>query len=228
MCIIICDVSYSCGHSEPCTYPRTCQFDFNGYLKSPEEDPLCLFGNHCSELVGGSVRRIHMDDPDMGLCSECFAWDTRQRDHLSVRAIRGVVRASNEEAEWHARRAEEIVAESEAEREWRPRLEDKADLAVYVAEVSDLALERLETVSFGDFQMEDHSFDELLRVILALPAFIDKHALVKAFANYVECRYPGDGVRMEVYHNICIQTVPGHDFGPAFWEGLEHPFARWR
>jgi len=156
------------------------------------------------------VRRIQIEDPNRGFCSACFATKTRELCNLS------------EKAEWHAQRAEEMTAESKSESERRPKLEDKANATVYIAMVSHLALERLEEVSFKDPQMKDHSFDELLQVILDLPAFLDKDALVRKFGQKVEERFDGDSVKMSHFYGIS-RTAPDNDFGPSFREGLKIP-----
>ncbi|KAI1112745.1 hypothetical protein F5Y14DRAFT_463155 [Nemania sp. NC0429] len=206
MCRIIYNVTYSCGHTEPWTGARACQFDAH-YVRKPEaEDPLCLLYGHCAEF--GRVRQISLSDET--LCSNCFIdYVENQEDIDDVARILKIQRV-RKSADFHSRTAQSAITDSGL----RSRLDDLPRR--YVKKVTRVALKRLD-IAFSDAQMQPHHFEELFQIIVSLPS-LRTDLLVEKFAYKIEKKFVTEVVK----HFYALSTTFG-DFGDHFRKGLKKP-----
>ncbi|KAJ2987877.1 hypothetical protein NUW58_g4269 [Xylaria curta] len=206
MCKIICNVIYSCGHTEPWVSPRACQFDADGTRKPLARDPLCLLYGRC--LNFGRVRQVKITDSL--LCTTCFVKRTNAREDLSPGQRERIVNFAERVAARHAQYAQNHIDEAER----RSRLKNLS--WAYIDEATDKALLRLD-MAFADEEMEFHHFEELLQIAIGLP-LVDKGKLVTKFASKVEEKFGPEEVNH--FHQL---SVNNRNFGDEFLEGLQNP-----
>ncbi|KAI1422773.1 hypothetical protein F5Y12DRAFT_595382 [Xylaria sp. FL1777] len=206
MCKIVCNVTYSCGHTEPWVTPRSCQFDAEGNRKRTEEDPMCLIPGHCWAF--GSVRQINIVDEL--LCSTCFIAKTEGRRDISAKARENMISKATREAKFHSRCAKSHIKEAEERSQLRDISVSRIDRA------TGGALKRLD-LAFSDAQMEHWHFAELLQIVIGLP-FLNKERLVGKFASEAEKKFDVGDVR-----DLYELSTKYRKFGDYFRKGLKNP-----
>ncbi len=206
MCKIICNITYSCGHTEPWVSPRSSQIDADGARKRGEKDPMCLIPGHC--WVFGNVRQIKLIDTL--LCTTCFVAQTRKRKDVSAEQRAAMISKAKRDADFHSSCARKHIVESEE----RSQL-DEVDIS-RISEATDVAVERL-GFSFSDAQMQSWHFEDLLQVVIGLP-FLDKDRLVGKFASEAEKKFGAADVKW--FYEL---STTNRNFGDSFRKGLKNP-----